>query len=271
MPAWTLNDIPWEKFDRSRVDPTIVPIVKAASLVEYNADDYRRYLCEIFPEDPKVQKAIDGWSREEVQHGLALGRWAEMVDPDFNFHESFKRFTELFHLPHGATESVRGSRTGEMIARCMVETGTSSYYSALADATDEPVLKAICRNIANDEIAHYWLFYNQMQRFIEVEQLGFWQRLRIAMGRIAETEDDELASAYYAANGRDMPYDRRANFEAYRCAALRYYKPTHVERGAGMVFKAIGVPPESRFGRMLTRVACTMFFAKVRRMIAAPT
>jgi hypothetical protein len=36
------------------------------------------------------------------------------------------------------------------------------------------------------------------------------------------------------------------------------------------VFKAVGVAPESRFGRLLTRLACYMFFAKIRRMVAAP-
>ena len=41
MAGWTLEDIPWDEFDRARVDLDIVPIVKAASLVEYNAEDYR--------------------------------------------------------------------------------------------------------------------------------------------------------------------------------------------------------------------------------------
>jgi enoyl-[acyl-carrier-protein] reductase (NADH) len=40
-------------------------------------------------------------------------------------------------LPLDVTDSVRGSRTSELIARCMVETGTSSYYTALAEAGRE--------------------------------------------------------------------------------------------------------------------------------------
>ena len=38
--GWTLDDIPWSRFDASRVDPTLLAAVKAASLVEYNAPDY---------------------------------------------------------------------------------------------------------------------------------------------------------------------------------------------------------------------------------------
>jgi len=54
---------------------------------------------------------------------------------------------------------VRGSRSGELIARCVVETGTSSYYTAIADATDEPLLKTYAGHIASDELRHYKLFY----------------------------------------------------------------------------------------------------------------
>ena len=57
---------------------------------------------------------------------------------------AFARFRAGYKLPLDATASVRGSQAGEMMARCIVETGTSSYYSALEDATDEPVLKQIC-------------------------------------------------------------------------------------------------------------------------------
>ena len=46
------------------------------------------------------------------------------------------------------------------MARCVVESGTSSMYSALRDSTDEPVLKAICHRIAGDEFRHFRLFYH---------------------------------------------------------------------------------------------------------------
>jgi rubrerythrin len=241
MGGWTLDDIPWNEFDPSRIDPEIVPVIKAAGMVEYNAGDYRTYLCNVFHDDPRAIKAIEGWADEEVQHGAALGRWAEMADPSFDFAASFKRFTEGYRIPLDAETSVRGSRTGEMIARCIVETGTSSYYTALADATDEPVLKAICRRIADDEFAHYHLFHTQMRRYLERENLGPWRRFVIAMGRLRESEDDELAYAYHAANLGDRAYDRRAASAAYGRTALGYYTPKVVARAIEMVFRAVGL------------------------------
>ena len=36
MVSWTLDDIPWETFDPARVDPELLKLVKAASVVEHN-------------------------------------------------------------------------------------------------------------------------------------------------------------------------------------------------------------------------------------------
>ena len=152
---WTLDDIDWGRFDRSKVSPELVVIIKAAAMVEYNGGDYGSYLRNVFHDDPGFKQAASDWAEEEIQHGAALRRWAEMADPSFDFDKSFQCFTEGYSLPLEAEESVRGSRSGELVARCIVEAGTSSYYRAIGDATDEPVLKQVCSKIAADEIRHY--------------------------------------------------------------------------------------------------------------------
>ena len=260
MAGWTLDDIPWSAFDPAKVDPEIVPLVKAASMVESNAADYRAYLSNVFSGDSRVIRAVDGWAVEEEQHGAALARWAAMVDPAFDYAASFRAFTAGYRIPVDAAASVRGSRAGEMVARCMVETGTNSFYTALADATEEPVLKAICRRIADDELAHYWMFHRHMRRYLEAERLGFLARLRIAIGRIAESEDDELAYAYYAANARDTgeDYDRQRHGGEYQRRALVYYTPSVVRNAVAMVFEAVGLNSRGLAGRLATGAACWM-------------
>src|SRR4051794_17494392 len=131
--AWTLDDIPWDRFDAARVDPETVKVVKAASLVEYNGEAYATYLCNVFADDPTFQAAARLWAGEEAQHGRGLRRWAELAARSFDFAAAFTRFTQGYELPLSADESVRGSRAGELIARCIVETGTSSWYSAIKD------------------------------------------------------------------------------------------------------------------------------------------
>src|SRR6185312_3936868 len=110
-----------------------------------------------------------------------------------DYASAFARYKAGYSLPLDAEASIRGSRTGELIARCMVETGTTSYYTALAEATQEPVLHQICRHIAADEFRHFKLFYDHMRRYLGRENIGLLRRLRIAAGRITESEDDELA------------------------------------------------------------------------------
>ena len=53
MGGWTLDDIPWHRFDPAKVDPDLVRIAKAASLVEHNGAAYAHHLCLIFADDPE--------------------------------------------------------------------------------------------------------------------------------------------------------------------------------------------------------------------------
>lgn len=244
MKHWTMDDIHWDRFDPSRVDADLLKVVKAASLVEKNGYEYARYLEEVCADKPGIGEAAWAWAKEEVQHGDALGRWAEMADPTFNFDEAFADFEQTILLPQQAEESVRGSLTGEFISRCVVECGTSSLYATIAAATDEPVLKQIAQNIAADELRHYKLFYKYVKEFQEEENLSRWTRFRIAMGRAAETDDDELSYAYYAANHKgEVPYDRETFNKLYVARAYELYQFRHVERAAAMAFKSIGLKP----------------------------
>ncbi len=253
---WTIDDLPWETFDPAAVDPDLLKIVKAAAMVEYNAHDYATYLRNVFAADPEFSAAAIQWAREEVQHGLALGRWAEKADPGFDFQESFRRFTEGYRINISAKESVRGSLSGELIARCIVETGTSSYYTALGEAAKEPVLKEICRRIAGDEHRHYKLFYTFLEKYLSREKLSWLQRLKIGLGRIAESEDDELAYAYHAANDNAARgYDHARARSAYCARAFRCYRYPHMQRVVAMVLKACGLETQGLLAKAATRLA----------------
>ena len=259
MKHWTLTDVAWDSFDASQLDPAIVPLVKAAAMVEKNGLDYAVYLKRVFNDDPDFKQASDNWAIEEVQHGDALGKWSMLADPSWNFDAAFQRYRDGYKLPLDVDSSIRGSRTGELIARCMVETGTSSYYTALADSTDEPVLKQICKLIAADEYRHFKLFYDHMRRYLGREKLGMLSRLKIAAGRITESEDDELAFAYHCGNeAESVKYDHARCIAGYMGRAISFYKWKHIERSTGMVLKTVGLPPRGRLGTGAARLAWTL-------------
>jgi Rubrerythrin len=255
MGSWTLDDIPWHRFDPTRLEPGIVAIVKAASLVEYNGAAYAHHLCCVFADDPDFQVRARQWGGEEFQHGAALARWAVLADPSFDFDSAVARFRDGYRIDFDSARSRRGSRSGEMLARCIVETGTSSYYTALREAAREPVLQEICRRIAADELRHYRLFYKTLRAYQVRERLGRWARLKIAFARLAESEDDELAYAYYAANEFALPYDRRRYLRAYGARAFALYRAHHVDRMVAMVLKAVGLTPNGRFARVVSVLA----------------
>lgn len=248
--GWTMDDVHWTLFDPQKVEPTLLCAIKAAALVEYNAPDYVTYLKRVFAGNPQTMTAIEQWGREESQHGRALGRWAEMADPSFKLEEAFARFRKGYtpaHFSDGEETSVRGSRRGEMVARCVVESGTSSYYTAIRDATEEPVLKEIAGRIAADEYRHYKLFYDILNAQTEPD-IGFWTRLRIAIGRVRESDDDELAYAYYCANVPPekesvTPYKRKKYSRLSAHASMTVYHRRHIQKLVQMVVKVVGANP----------------------------
>lgn len=267
---WTIEELPWDTLAPEKVGPDLLKVIKAAALVEYNADAYAAYLCKVFSEDPDFQQAARDWAVEEVQHGLALGTWAEKIDPTWNLENAMARFREGYKVEHfinAASASVRGSRAGELVARCMVETGTSSYYTAIGNACDEPVLQEICKKIAGDEFRHYKLFYDYLNKYLERDRLGKMGRLKVALGRIAESEDDELAYAFYAANAdAGEPYDRTTYSRAYLSRAYSYYRKPEVDRAVSMIFKACGFKPQTIAYKIAARIAWWKFESEARGM-----
>lgn len=254
--GWSPDDIAWEKFDASKAEPWMIDAIKSAALVEYNAPDYVSYLKRVFPE-PERHVELEQWGREETQHGRVLGRWAEMADPTFKLEEAVARFRKGYRPAHFlGTEatSVRGSRQGEMIARCVVESGTSSYYTAIKEATQEPVLKEIAGRIAADEFRHYKLFFETLHKQGE-PNLPFWRRLLIALGRITESDDDEICYSHYCAvvpvaQVDTTPYVRGVYSRKMFGLTIRIYRRHHIQKLTQMVAKAIGADPQSNVVKM---------------------
>lgn len=271
--GWSVDALPWDRLCPGRVEAALLETVKTAALVEANSADYVTYLCNVFPDDAAFREAAEIWGVEEAQHGEALGRWAERIDPHFNFAASLAQFRAGYQLPLDAQASVRGSRAGELVARCVVESGTCSFYSALRDSTTEPVLKQICHSIAQDEAGHYQLFRLHLKRYLKGQPLSFGARLRIALGRVQETGDDELAYAYYAANvwptGERVPYNRKACADAYWQRAMARYQQRHVLSAARMIATAVDLSPGRRWLTWLASALWRVLQWRLGRMQAA--
>ena len=268
---WTLDDIDWTAFRPDLVDAPLLATIKAAALVEANAPDYVTYLCNVFRGDGPLCDAVRLWGDEEVQHGRALARWASMADPSYDLDTALQRFRAGYQqVPLDSDQSTRGSQPGELFARCIVESGTTSFYSAMHDTAQEPVLKQIARNIAADEVRHYKLFRTHLDAY-EARGAGLTRmaRLKILGDRIAEISDDEFGYAYYAANvapAGGEPYDRDRCSLAYENGAYGLYQRAHVEKGVRMMLRAVGFGTASPLVKFSLPVAWHLMRRKQKKL-----
>jgi hypothetical protein len=111
-------------------------------------------------------------------------------------------------------------------------------------------LKEVAGRIAADEFRHYRLFYEILVKESEPD-LPIWRKLWVAATRLGESEDDELACAYYCANvpadlADTTPYERKVYALAYTRAVMTLYQRHHIEKLVKMVVKPAGLNPAGR-------------------------
>jgi hypothetical protein len=156
-----------------------------------------------------------------------------------------------------AFEPTRGL---ELAARCMVETGTATFYRTLHAYTDEPVLKTIADNIKADEVRHYSHFWRFFNVYRARERVSRWRVLYAVLKRVAEARnDDGLVAFQHAFRVRhpDRPFERRYYDEFQR--RFRQVMRAHFpfEMAVKMLLKPLALPAgiQRALLPMLTRVA----------------
>ena len=196
--AWSLDDIPYAEIDRSIVGPDelLFSLIAAASFIEITSETYTRNLVTFCAGDAEVVAWLQqGWQREEVQHGAALRRYVETAWPAFDWEAAYRSFLDEYSRVC-AVELLAPSRALEMVARCVVETGTSSFYRMLADAAPEPVLRCLASFISRDEVDHYKHFYRYFRLYAEREHPSRAAVLRTLFGRTVNVDAEDASMAF---------------------------------------------------------------------------
>jgi hypothetical protein len=194
---WKIADIDFDGIDPALIagDPLAFRIVFLASFIETGSDLYAGNLVQYFAEDAEVSRWLrETWQREEVQHGNALRAYAERVWPEVDWQRTY----DEFFAEYSRTCTVGGlepARALELAARCIVEMGTSTFYSALRDYAREPVLKDLAARIFADEARHYKHFYRHFRRYQQRERHSRWRIGRTLLRRLLETRTGD---GYYA-------------------------------------------------------------------------
>ena len=189
---WSVADIAWNRIDleKARNDLTTYYVVTAASFIETAADLYTGNLVEHFPDPTTQQWLINYWQPEELQHGLALRTYVQTVWPELDWERGYDGFLgEYSQLC--TMDELETSRALEMVARCVVEAGTSTFYTTLQNSTAEPVLKHLAGLIRQDEVSHYNHFRHYFQTYQKQERVGRIGVVRSLYKRFTEAENED--------------------------------------------------------------------------------
>ena len=217
--------IPYDTVDRARVrnDTVLFHMVSSASLVEFASDVYTRNLAKFFHDDDEVVDWLtQSWEKEELQHGEALRRYVQAAWPDLDWESAYEGFiAEL--LPCYSVDRLAPTRALEMVGRCLVESGTATFYRMMSALATEPVLKEVARKISADEVRHYKHFYRYYLRYREIEKPGRSAVLRMLWARSSEIDTEDVVYAVKHILRVHNPHVRwqRSEYEAVRNASLR--------------------------------------------------
>ncbi|MGH8397809.1 MAG: ferritin-like domain-containing protein [Gammaproteobacteria bacterium] len=209
---WTLDDIPWQGIDRTALAnrEILFYLVTTASFIETATDTYARNLIEYYASDAEATAWLDQhWQHEELQHGRALKHYVQTAWPDFDWDQVYNAFFAEFSA-NCVVEALEPGHCLEMVSRCIVEMGTSSYYTALSALSPEPVLSLLTQLIREDEVRHYKYFYHSFLRYRESEQIGRWKIFRAILRRLRmiDGEDSSIALKHaYSICHPGKPFD----------------------------------------------------------------
>ncbi|MEN7531043.1 MULTISPECIES: ferritin-like domain-containing protein [unclassified Cupriavidus] len=224
--SWSLADIDYASIDIASVrdNRTLFYLLTAASFIESGSDTYASNLSTYFADVPDAAAWLaQHWESEELQHGLALRRYVAHVWPEFDWQRGYDRFFAEYNKTC-SIDNFEPSQALEMAARCVVETGTATYYRALEQASAEPVLRDLSHRIANDEVRHYKYFFRYFNTLREREQLGR-RKVFVALARRLleiKNEDAEIAlrNVLRIEQGREDVAEREVRALNSRCSAV---------------------------------------------------
>lgn len=244
---WQVDNIDWQRIDHSRIaqDENLFYLLTSASYIESGSDLYTRNLVQHYDGNTEVAQWLNQqWEPEELQHGRALALYVQAAWPSFDWQSGFEGFLAEYG-PLCNMEALEEDRALEMVARCVVEMGTTTYYHTLRELSAEPLLTELLGHIRTDEVNHYKHF---LAYFRQLNASRPVSRLRIARAlyqRLLElrSSDSDVALRHVWAHKGDLFPNGAQSFEEI---SGRVYKLVSqrlpAEQAVRMLMKPLDLP-----------------------------
>jgi len=266
-PHWTMADLDLSRIEHESVrdDSFTYYLVAGASFIETAADVYTNNLVHHFPDPVARDWLAKRWQLEELQHGRALRAYVEAVWPDLAWEQGYAGFLEEYSRLC-TMEQLEDSRTLEMAARCVVETGTATFYTTVHACACEPVLKRLAGLIRRDEVRHYNYFRSFYQAYQAEERVGRLSVLRALYKRFTEAEQEDAYVAFKHAWLTRHPGQtfRDEHFAAFMQQVRERLRPHYPYRMAvHMVLQPL------RLNRTIQKLAAPLLVRGARHLVFA--
>ena len=248
---WTLDDLNFAAVPAAEgtADERLVGMIAAASLVESASDLSTANLVRYFAADSEVETWLrEHWEPEELQHGRALRTWVEYAWPGFDWDLTFKGFLAEYSLLC-RMDALRPTPALEMVARCVIETGTATLYQTLLDLAHEPVLREIVRRIHDDEVRHFKYFLRFFRRYQNVEHLSRWSIAQALLARVREVQSEDADCAMRHVVRQRAPAigaDPEHADEWILAASRQLQQACSYDQAARMLLTPLGLSPRVR-------------------------
>ncbi len=256
------KDIAYEDIDADKIKENryLLETLAVASFIEITSDVYDRNLSEYYKgDDTTVGWLNHTWEPEEIQHGKSLKRYINTVWPQFTWDKQYDLFKKKY-LPLCRVDALEPTRAKEMIARMVVETGTSTFYKALANYAkelDEPVLEELALKISKDEVHHFEMFEKVFKKYRDHEKLSRKEITKILYARLREINNEDIKIAFEALQNDDESYDEymqqtsqfAKKYYPYKMATKMFLRPLGLHNGLESIvattvspaFKILGI------------------------------
>jgi hypothetical protein len=263
--GWRLEDIPYAQIDRAAVadDEWLFFVLTTASYIEFASDLYTRNLIAYFQGDTEVVDWLaHSWEPDELRHGASLRHYVANVWGDFDWQRGFAGFLRDY-AEYCKVELLGPTPALEMASRCVVETGTASYYSLLNGVSPEPVLRQLTWDIRSDEVRHYSHFYRYFKKYRDAERPGRWPVLKTLARRAKEVTSEDARCAYRNAFLVRFPQRiyRDAEYRSFEKRVLREGRRHYpYEMAAKMFLKPLDL------GRRSQRIVAPLLIRGMKRL-----
>ena len=154
---WNMDtDIPWDKFDASKLTDDQARTIKMNAITEWSALPATEMFLRDNKDDSDFSAFMSVWFFEEQKHSLVLMEYLRRFRPDMVPTEAELHEVRFEFDPAPALETLMLHFCGEI--------RLNHWYRRAAEWHTEPVIKAIYETLSRDEARHGGAYLRYMKR-----------------------------------------------------------------------------------------------------------